>query len=473
MRMVRKVAPKPVEVNSGSDDNISLPVPGPGPGTLANRPGKMSPPVDDNATPNLKRKRDNEESRASPSGVRPVVLIRRVPPVPPSSSKKSPQAGTSPLTSARPAATSSPGPTVVNGRIKMRRVVGKQKPKSPVSSPVRPALVEAITSPSATAVDIQPTESAIAPPDEQSAAVVYGPPSDIPMGQMLNTESSQADELTRSTSEPSAVLPAVDTQSEAEVETSAQGLRRTTRARKQLQGITDVFGTVAPPRSAASRRRAVLLNDNSAFSGMTALAIKTLTATNTQRNQKQVVEIQTEVIVKEGKRPDSPTTKVRTSLERQREEKTRQRQERAERRARRSGDGTENPVEGDELSDAGELSMSTEPGRHRRGPGDEEDYETPERHAKRTRLDVPETEGSDEKNERRVKWHHGLATMVYLDDAVPNPKRAPSDAPTKKGCLAPAAKVSCVLCSASLSDGKTCRYVNWILWAMFLTWIHH
>ena len=263
---------------------------------------------------------------------------------------------------------------------------------------------------------------------------------------------SEALEIAQPIRPPSPVSSVVDNQVSSEPDASSQGLRRTTRARKPTSGLTDVFGTVAPPRPPHSRRRTIVLTDNSAFSSMTALALKSLTTNNTQRNQKQVAEIQMEVIMKEGKRPDSPTTKVRTSLERQKEERVQQRKERAERRARRSA-GSDVVAENIEPSGDGDVSMASVekaekveegvPLRHQRGPGETEDYETPERErpAKRTRVDDDQGEISDTKNERRVKWDRGLATTVYLDNTPPKPKRHPNTVVPKRGALAPSAKV--------------------------------
>ena len=80
------------------------------------------------------------------------------------------------------------------------------------------------------------------------------------------------------------------------------------------------------------------------------------------------------------------------------------------------------------------------PSGHMRAPGDEEDYETPQRPLKRCKF---EEDGEDEEepdNSRRVKWDKGLQTTVYLDDTPPHPRR-PKDDVIKKGCLASSAKV--------------------------------
>lgn len=187
---------------------------------------------------------------------------------------------------------------------------------------------------------------------------------------------------------------------------------------------------------------------------MTATALRSLTSANTQRNQDYVVKLETEVVRVEGKRPDSPTTKVKSSLDQQKEQRDLQRQQRAERRARRGGDPDTTLDSAADMSldildfEEGDVStmdiaqnLNALLEKHRRGPGDEEDYESPprpERVVKRGRLE----EQSEEKNEKRVKWDRGLSTTVYLDDGPPNPSRKHREEFSKRGCLASTAKVS-------------------------------
>lgn len=269
---------------------------------------------------------------------------------------------------------------------------------------------------------------------------------------------------------PITVAPAPPASAEPPTEPAARqpSTRRSTRPRRgTTTATTDVFGSVAPTSTARAtpRRRGPLPSELSGpFAGMSALALKTLTSANTTRNQQQVVTIRTEVVHREGNRPDSPTTRVRSSLEQQKE----MRQERAERRARRSagsdlelgpesggagaGEGEANATEDkDRAGDVGTMSVDEEglPVKHRRGPGDEEDYETPprsERPIKRLRLDG----GEDEEGEgemlrdalaKRVKWNKGLYTTVFLDDTPPSPKWNTNAVPSSKSCLTPAAKV--------------------------------
>ena len=477
MRMVRKVVSNkpPVEISSGSDDNIPPPVVGPGPRTATNRvvrpPAKPPSPSDDNGTPTLKRKRETDEmgpSQASPLGVKPIVLIRKVPPAPSRISKPATSSTASRQTSTRPSPAKSPGLVVVNGGLKLRKAVGRKKPESPARSPPpkpdSPMDVVPPSPPDQASAISQPTPSVPDSANKAQIEIIVDVASEL--AAQPGQSQSQLQDAQSQTSAPSGQA-STDVQSETEGDASSHGLRRATRSRKAP--ATDVFGVVAPPRSAAAgRRRTLLLADSGAFSGMSALALKSLTNTNTQRNQQQVAEIQMEVVMKEGKRPDSPSTKVRSTLERQREDRMKQRQERAERRARRSSEGQgESEASAEEMADASLAATDVgegEPQRHPRAPGDEEDYVTPERPAKRTRMDdgVEDPE-AETKNERRVKWNRGLATTVLLDDTPPTPKRPPNDVPVKKGCLAPSAKVPsasslcmyCVLTSLNLAGTLT------------------
>jgi len=79
------------------------------------------------------------------------------------------------------------------------------------------------------------------------------------------------------------------------------------------------------------------------------------------------------------------------------------------------------------------------PQKHRRGPGDEEDYETPERPERI--IEPLRLEGVDRKVNpvKQVKWHRGLSTAIYLDEVDPWPKSLPKNV-IVRGCLAPTSK---------------------------------
>lgn len=237
-----------------------------------------------------------------------------------------------------------------------------------------------------------------------------------------------------------------------------RGTRRTTRSRKPPQGQGEPFKPA--PRS---RRKAPASTVDEGFAGLTALALRTLTTSNTTRNQqRQTVELTTEVIRIDGARPDSPTTKVRTILERQKELRIKQRQERAERRRRiTEGLAEEDINEVDGVSEVNDVSMmETEqdengaPLRHRLGPGEDEVYVTPprpDRPSKRGRFENDQEEVQDEK---RVKWERGLSTIVYFDSSSPKPRRSTQEDVIKKGCLTPGAKVRSFICLVHLMFGR-------------------
>lgn len=179
------------------------------------------------------------------------------------------------------------------------------------------------------------------------------------------------------------------------------------------------------------------------FAGMSMTALKALTAHNTMRNQHYAIaKLETEIVRKEGARPESPAVKIKTIVQRQQEERVRQREERAARRAKRHG-GTDTigDEEGENGDEAGYDSPTPDNGlhgarleklaKHRRGAGDEEEYETP----------LKAIDGGVN-GKRRVKWDKGLFTEVFLDEVVLGTKAPPKENVPAKGCLTATAKVS-------------------------------
>lgn len=177
---------------------------------------------------------------------------------------------------------------------------------------------------------------------------------------------------------------------------------------------------------------------------MSAVALKNLTANNTTKNQHYIAaRLETEIVRKDGARPDSPTTKVRTLMDKQKEEKTKEREERAARRRAKRGVGDDDDEMGQ--SDLGDLSFVSVdigpdglPLKHRIGAGDDEEWETPEKG------------GAAKEKARRVKWDKLLFDTVYFEEE--NPPKPPDNASKltakQRGALAAAAKV--------------CSFTSWI-----------
>ena len=110
---------------------------------------------------------------------------------------------------------------------------------------------------------------------------------------------------------------------------STFNLRRTTRSFR-----TPV--SEGSSRPLPTRRKPASSQSDDAFSVMSVTALKDLTTTNTARNQQYAIaKLETEVVRKQGVRPESPAVKVRTIVQRQME-KLKERAERAIRRVRRS-----------------------------------------------------------------------------------------------------------------------------------------
>ncbi|KIL00419.1 hypothetical protein PAXRUDRAFT_8226 [Paxillus rubicundulus Ve08.2h10] len=230
-------------------------------------------------------------------------------------------------------------------------------------------------------------------------------------------------------------------------------LRRTPRRRKpaQQQYVLDVFSTNNPSRPLPVRRKPHPRTEADGFMGLSATALKALTTSNTTKNQQTVATLEIEVIRKGGLRPESPTVKVRTILQKQRDERDVRRRERAERRLRKSEDdvGASDTEGATEYGDESLLDTHTDhdgndgaiPRKHRRGPGEDEDYETPQRpECSVKKLRFGEVVDEETKAVKQVKWHRGLSTAVYLDDLHPKPTSQPKDFVIGKGCLAPTSK---------------------------------
>jgi len=213
--------------------------------------------------------------------------------------------------------------------------------------------------------------------------------------------------------------------------------RRTTRSRRGPSALLEqaMFGaaSASPSRPPPKKR---LPPDSSGFAGLSITALKNLTADNTTKNQKVVSLLETEVVKKEGKRPDSPVVKLRTIAEKASEEKAKKREERAQRRAKRSDGGESEPPDVNDL-------LLEDDSRHRRGAGEEEDYESPERPMrplKRLKADGSEEAETITVKERRVQWDRLLFTAAFIDEIPEKPPRPP-DQKFGKGCLTQAAKV--------------------------------
>ena len=372
-------------------------------------------------------------------------------------------------------------PVKIMGPIKARSAVGWKRPQPegqpPPAAPAAPAAAPKVEvpPPKEPSPALVPTSALIAdepPPEPPQTTRQPSPPPVLPVSETASVPSG----LPAAIDVPAPPAASAPPDPAPAPTPASQTHRRSTRSKRSAAQSTDVFGSVLPTASSRplqARRRGPLPSETAGpFAGMSALALKTLTSANTARNQQQVARIETEVVRKEGARPDSPTTRVRSAIEKQKEERVQQRQERAERRARRSagsdleakvqdgdGDGDGGSASNEEQAQDAEGEESTmsadqdadgrlgEPAKHRRGPGDEEDYETPprpERPTKRGRFDEGVEDAGKERGaevpEKRVKWDRGLHTTVYLEDTPPKPKWTKA-VPSQKSCLAAAAKV--------------------------------
>ena len=208
---------------------------------------------------------------------------------------------------------------------------------------------------------------------------------------------------------------------EPEMQLSKDSSPASSPSMKPKASKTPKSGSLEQPsssRSTSGRKRNRALHPASHDSSglpTNALALKTLTNSNTAKNQEYYSELQTQIVRKPGNRPLSPIGKTQLTAQKQKQ-KDDQDKQRAERAKRRRGenaydDGFDISVESDDI---GSL-------KHPRAPGDEEDFVTPERF----------TNGG-----KRVKWDKMLAAARILDDIKPRlhgGHREPEK--STKGCL--------------------------------------
>ena len=226
-----------------------------------------------------------------------------------------------------------------------------------------------------------------------------------------------------------------------------------------VDGVGASFPSTAPAAMLLSGPSPALLkksrkpptNRSAATSGLPAdaAALRQLTNKHTEHNQVYAFSVvETQVILKEGKRPPSPTTRVKTMLEKRKEEESgdKARGERAARRAeRREGgslDGASEASGSAAASENGNYEDDEEPPakKHRRGPGEVEDYETPMRRTKRTREEDSGSESDVGRGKKRVKWDKELQQRFeFVEDGnldnVRKGAQAARTKPASKGIL--------------------------------------
>ncbi|KAK8853336.1 hypothetical protein IAR55_004040 [Kwoniella newhampshirensis] len=143
-----------------------------------------------------------------------------------------------------------------------------------------------------------------------------------------------------------------------------------------------------PKRATKSGPPPKMILPTSIVPNMSEKELKAATQRNTMRNQVYHCAIDRQIIRQAGPRPPSPTSKIRTTAEKDEEEKRHAREDRARRR-KGEEDGMERPV----------VEKFTQT----RGPGDDEDFVTPARPTKKAKTD-----------DKTVKWDREVL-IIPLD----------------------------------------------------------
>ncbi|KAJ3733024.1 hypothetical protein DFJ43DRAFT_1117774 [Lentinula guzmanii] len=421
---------KPQTFNSRSHIPSNIPVSSP-----AKRVPIPSTPT------SLKRKRSPSET-ISPTKSTPVVLLSRRLPGPSSSPAKKP-----PATQLRMVSESDNVLPIRSsaGYLGLPGTEGLKTAIEPSSSEVDTTTAH----PLATLRMVSKSDGIL--PDRST--VISTPPrvpviveqtSSVPSLPSLPTPSQSA--VVSSSPAPVAADPSPDTvpdsftpaepQIPSPADTADLTFRRTTRSNSNGTVPTKPINSSRPPP--ARRKNIPMFIDTGPFSGMTAQALRTLTESNTTKNKEYAtVLLQTEVIRREGARPESPGMNVKSISQKEKEAKTRERSDRAERRAKHENSESKEDEHGvsedeDRENARGGLIKS----KHAWGSGDEEEYGTPAQHMKRLRPNEEVLE-EEEYDKKRVKWDRGLCKEIYLDEIQPRTSHAriPQES-VKKGCLA-------------------------------------
>ncbi|KZO91704.1 hypothetical protein CALVIDRAFT_602060 [Calocera viscosa TUFC12733] len=205
---------------------------------------------------------------------------------------------------------------------------------------------------------------------------------------------------------------------------------------------------------------------------MSDVELRQVTLKHTRKNEHVHSQLEVVSIYKAEPRPPSPSSRIRTVVQKEREERKADREERARRRSVAKGEGDVS-ADAEASGDAGaEVGKGHAGGRtrlkHARGPGDDDEYSTP---AKRRRVDVddapvpvPEAEATDDPPASRtsnrsrrsstsrrrqikaVRWDKALVVPPQPQPGSPGP--APGSGRRKEedlrggagGCLKPAVK---------------------------------
>ncbi|KAG8821400.1 hypothetical protein FRC17_009843 [Serendipita sp. 399] len=238
---------------------------------------------------------------------------------------------------------------------------------------------------------------------------------------------------------PAAQPPSADTKIPPPKSINGPPKARTKRTKQEVDSASAIpeFEATAPslgifpspPRGAKGRGRAGVARPM--MLPLDPTSLRHLTNSNTLRNQQYVCStVQTKIIMKEGNRPASPTTRVKTLLEKKKEQKDKSREERAARRDANYPQGADQEME-DGTADDNKR-------KHPRAAGDDEDYETPIK-IQREPDGMEVDEGEDRMNKKRVQWKLDLLQRFELDaanlDGIKKGAEAAKQRTTQRSCF--------------------------------------
>lgn len=198
-------------------------------------------------------------------------------------------------------------------------------------------------------------------------------------------------------------------------------------ARSKRSTLTKSAAAAKPPPSKRpSSKSPKSASTPIAAPALTEKQLKTTTARNTARNQVYHCAIDRKVIRQRGPRPPSPTSKIRTTSEREEADKKKSREARAKRRM---------GIHSEEEKEKGlpvieKLKVA-------KAPGDEDDwtYKTPQRPLKRARRTIEADEQDDddgEEKKKKLRWDR-VVSVIRDDGNASESAKSSDDGKEKDG----------------------------------------
>ncbi|KIR81577.1 hypothetical protein I306_01418 [Cryptococcus gattii EJB2] len=252
--------------------------------------------------------------------------------------------------------------------------------------------------------------------EEAAAGAILTPPSSSSRTSTRSSDSNRVNESQQEVSQPTPSSPSP----QRPARTKRSTLTKSTAAKKPPSSKR--------PNPKSPKSATTTVSTPIAAPALTEKQLKTTTARNTARNQVYHCAIDRKIIRQLGPRPPSPTSKIRTTSEREEADKKKSRETRAK---RRMGIHSEEEKEkGQQVIEKLEVAKA---------PGDEDDwtYKTPQRPLKRARRtseadEHHDDDGDAEEERKKLRWDR-VVSVIRDDGNASGSNKSSDDGKEKDG----------------------------------------